>query len=457
MKEINIMLVTHHVIRRQQIKAYLSSQQFTIFEASNSSESFDKLSRYPIDIVILGCALENENGLDVLRNIKEKEIDTEVIMISEHINQEDLIEALHLGACDYLELPLSLADFKESIEHTITNRKLAWQLRVTPEHITSKDIKYSYKGRSKAIREIHNLSRQVAGSQCNSVLLTGESGTGKELVARAIHNMSSRANHEFIAVNCSAIPDDLFESSFFGYNKGTFTGATEDRQGWFEMANNGTLMLDEIGDLKYGLQSKLLRVLDDMIIRRLGSKKEIKVDVRIIAATNQDLEKKISEGKFRADLYHRLTHFHIHLPPLRDRKEDIPVLLEHFVNYFGEASDKKIQKYETEIPAHLMEYNFPGNVRELRNMVERAMILCNSKVLKWKHFQPFFKIIEKKSKNSANIGLYTLDQIEETAIKKALENCGWNKTQAAKALNITRQALDRRILKHQIFSRSQPV
>ncbi|NCD42018.1 MAG: sigma-54-dependent Fis family transcriptional regulator [Bacteroidia bacterium] len=455
MKELNILLVSQHESIRKEVREVLLARQFVIYEASNAHECFEILEKYPIDIALIRENLPGRSGMDILKEIKDRQIDTEVIMGAETITRNDLMRALHLGASDFLALPACTEDIVNAIDQTISTRKLAWQLRINPVIASDNDIKYTFKGQSKKIRQIHMLARQVAHSHCNSVLLTGESGTGKEVVARAIHKMSRRNNHPFIAVNCSAVPEELFESSFFGYVKGTFTGAAEDRPGWFEMADGGTLMLDEIGDLKYSLQSKLLRVLDDMVIRRLGSRKETKVNVRIIAATNQNLEEKIANGKFRSDLYHRLTHFRISLPTLRERKEDIPLLLEHFASYFSTINGKTLYKFETEIPAHLMEYDFPGNVRELKNMVERAMILCTSNTLRWRHFQPFFSHSVHKPETEIPFQSYNLTEIEEEIIRQALENYGWNKTRAADALNITRQSLERRILKHQIYSPSQ--
>lgn len=404
----------------------------------------------PIDITIIHKEQGNNGGLKITRDLRAKEIETEIIITAEQILQDDLLEAIHLGVADFLPLPHTPDVVVRSIERTIKNRKLAWQLKVSSESNIEEDISSTYKGHSKKIRQVHILSRQMAKSNCNSVLITGESGTGKELVARSIHQMSDRKDHPFIPVNCSAIPEELFESSFFGYTKGTFTGATEDRQGWFELADKGTLLLDEIGDMKYSMQCKLLRVLDDLVVRRLGSQKERKVDVRIIAATNQDIQRLIDEGKFRRDLYHRLTHFHITLPPLRDRKEDLPILLDHFVKLFSEGRKNKVTKFETEIPVHLMDYNFPGNVRELKNLVERAMILCPSNILRWKHFQPFFKNTGKNNNKQLTIKNFNLNTIEEEVIRAALESYSWNKSKTAEALKITRQALDRRILKHHI-------
>ena len=453
MKELNILLVSPVVPCRDRIKKRLKEHHYHMFFADNQEECHEALKLYPIDITIIHKERKNKNGLKITRSIRDKEIDTEIIVVAEEMLHDDLMEALHLGVADFIPLPHTPEIILESIERTIKNKKLAWQVKLSHDHSDNNDISHTFKGHSKIVRQIHTLTRQMAYSDCNSVLVTGESGTGKEVVSKAIHKMSSRKDKPFIAVNCSAIPEDLFESSFFGYKKGAFTGANEDRKGWFEEADGGTLMLDEIGDLKYSMQCKLLRVLDDMKIRKLGDKKEHQVDVRIIAATNQNIQEMIDNGEFRRDLFHRLTHFRIELPPLKNRKEDIPVLLEYFVNVYAEKANKHIHKIETEIYAHLMDYDFPGNVRELKNMVERAIIMSRSSVLRWRHFEPFYV---KSKKNSINqktvINSFDLYRVEQEVIKKALEENAWNKSKAAIALNITRQSLDRRILKYQIYS-----
>ena len=241
--------------------------------------------------------------------------------------------------------------------------------------------------KNKAVKNIISLVHKVAQSNSTSIMITGETGTGKELVARAIHDFSNRKNRNFCAVNVSAIPDTLFESEFFGYRKNAFTGAYTDKPGWFQVADNGTLFLDEIATMNTIVQSKLLRVLENQYYTPVGSTMALETDIRVISATNDDIQEKISANQFRSDLYHRLSTFVINIPPLRDRVEDIPILLEHFVKLFGKNSGKKILKIENSVNSALMSYNFPGNVRELKNMTERALILTNSSTLKLKTFQ----------------------------------------------------------------------
>jgi transcriptional regulator with PAS, ATPase and Fis domain len=302
-------------------------------------------------------------------------------------------------------------------------------------------------GNSKAIKSIASLIMLVSKSDDTSVLITGESGTGKELVARGIHIMSARSAHHFHAVNCSAIPESLFESEFFGYRKGAFTGAIEKSTGWFEMADKGTLFLDEVTELPMAMQSKFLRVLDDKVIQKIGSHQEISVNLRIISASNQDPEKLQNNSILRKDIFHRLNTFHIHIPPLRERKEDIPALLEHFITTISKKLNKSPKPVCDKVFEKLMQYAFPGNVRELRNMVESAVILSQEPKLKLNHF-----CLDSQSKPE-NLPVVSRDRtfnlaaIESNIISEALNMANFNKSRAATLLNISRQSLDRKIFK----------
>jgi transcriptional regulator with PAS, ATPase and Fis domain len=295
------------------------------------------------------------------------------------------------------------------------------------------------------------LMRKVAQVENTSVLITGESGTGKELVARGIHYLSSRKNSYFHAVNCSAIPDTLFESEFFGHKKGAFTGATEDKAGWFEIANGGTLFLDEIVDMHPSMQSKLLRVLEDRKVRRLGASSDVSVDVRIIAATNQNIKELIDSNRFRNDLYFRINSFEIYIPPLRERPEDIPILLNYYMGLLSRKLNKKIVGIDNRIIQVAKAYAFPGNIRELRNMVERAIILVEGDRLTMNEFSfAGFKEEDIKALEVINEEIFDLEEVEKQTIIKALELTDYKKSETAQLLNITRQSLDRRLEKHNI-------
>ncbi len=298
-------------------------------------------------------------------------------------------------------------------------------------------------GENKAVKNIITLIHKVAQASSTSILITGETGTGKELVARAIHDFSNRKSNNFCAVNVSAIPETLFESEFFGHMKNSFTGANSDKPGWFKVANQGTLFLDEISTLNSLVQSKLLRVLEDQKYTPVGSTQIFNTDIRVISATNDDIQEKISLNQFRSDLYHRLSTFVINVPPLRNRVEDIPLLLEHFVKQFSNTFGKKILKIENQVNSALMSYTFPGNVRELKNMVERAMILTNSSTLKLRHFN-----IPKKT--AEDVEIIPLKENEKMMVIKALRKTYFHQSNAAKLLGITPKSLERRMIKYGI-------
>jgi transcriptional regulator with PAS, ATPase and Fis domain len=292
---------------------------------------------------------------------------------------------------------------------------------------------------------------KVAAADPTTILITGASGTGKELVARGIHYMSKRKDDYFHTVNCSAIPETLFESEFFGHKKGSFTGADQDKMGWFEIANHGTLFLDEIGDMPLGQQAKLLRVLDEKKVMKVGSHKEINIDVRVIAASNRNLEELVKKHKFRLDLYHRISSFIIEIPPLRERKEDIPLLINHFVKHYVDRLAKSIKYINPAVSQNLQKYSFPGNIRELKNIIERAVILCESEELSWQDFElSMAGKMEGEQNPSEDSGEMDLEEMEKQMIIRALKQTGNNKTRAAELLNISWQSLDRRMKKFRI-------
>lgn len=378
-------------------------------------------------------------------------------MITGHGDMDAVIQAMRNGAVEFFPKPFRLLDMKAAIQRTKRFINLNHRLKEIKQsyNFLSKELRenvgYEIIGNSKAIRQVVELMSRVAKADSTSVLITGESGTGKELVARGIHFLSNRNNAYFHAVNCSAIPDTLFESEFFGHKKGSFTGATEDKEGWFEIAHGGTLFLDEVVEIQPNMQSKLLRVLEERKIRRIGAANDIPVDIRIVAATNQNIKKFLEEGKLRNDLYFRLNSFEINIPPLRERREDIPELLNYYVKILSTKLNRKVKGFESNLIRRLQSYDFPGNVRELRNMVERAIILSDNETLSIKDFA-FMGIsdMEELFLPEPEHEIFDLDEIEKRVILKALERSGYKKTEAAQLLNITRQALDRRLEKYDI-------
>ncbi|PXX98874.1 DNA-binding response regulator [Marinifilum breve] len=454
---LRILILDDEQLVRDELSEFLIDPNFQIFKASTPSEAFEIMNRNEVHIAIVDVNLPEMSGLEVLEKIKKEHSEIEVIMISGYSEMDSVIHSMRLGASDFFTKPFRLRDVEHSIERTKKFVNLNKSLQEVKRNysIISKEfyeaMGYEIVGESRHMKNLINLIGKVAKTENTSVLITGESGTGKELVARAIHYLSSRKENCFYAVNCSAIPETLFESEFFGHTKGAFTGASDTKTGWFEAANKGTLFLDEIGDMQLNLQTKFLRVLEDRKIRKVGSNIEIPFDTRIIAATNQNLEELSNEKGFRLDLYHRISSFVIHLEPLRNRKEDIPLLLDYFVKYFNRIMAKNINEVDEAVVRKLLAYEFPGNVRELKNMVERAVIICDTNKLGLSNFQ-LNDIKENYSDHYhyPSEEILDLELVEKNCILKALERSNYNKSKAADLLNITWQSLDRRIKKYKI-------
>lgn len=456
MENLKILVLDDERVFRDEIKEFLETDGFDVQVAAKPSEAFEILKLIEIDIMILDLKLPEMDGITVLQKVKELYPDVEVIMITGHGDMDAVIQAMRFGAVEFFPKPFRLIDMKAAIQRTKRYINLSARYKEV-EHsyaLVSKELResvgYEIMGSSKAIRQVVDLMTKVAKADTTSVLITGESGTGKELVARGIHYLSSRKNAYFHAVNCSAVPEALFESEFFGHKKGAFTGANEEKVGWFEIANGGTLFLDEIVDMQQPMQSKLLRVLEDKKIRRIGSNNDISVDVRIIAATNQSIQKLLEENKFRNDLYYRLNSFEIFIPPLRERREDIPILLDYFVRLMSQRLNKKVPSVDASVVKALTAYHFPGNVRELRNMVERALILSDGGKLSLRFFAGLPMVEDEILYDDEVEEHFDLDEAEKRLIIKALQKTDYKKVEAAQLLNITRQSLDRRLEKYGI-------
>ncbi len=451
---LNILIIDDDLIYRR-LSLSILKERFNVFSAENPSKGFQILKTQKIEFVICDYRLPEMDGLDVLKKIKSEYPDTEVIVISDSGNMDTVIESLRRGAVDYLKKPFTPADLWMAIEKT---QKFAI-LRQSFNNEKNKNIQLKKTidfefgiemiGNSKIVKDIKNQMRMVAQTPDTSVLILGESGTGKELVARGIHNLSKRKDEFFGAVNMSAIPEDLFESEFFGHKKGSFTGAINDKAGWFETADKGTLFLDEIGEMSPNLQVKLLRVLEDRTFTKVGTQNTSNFDIRIISATNKALEI-ISLGKeFRLDLFHRIGTFIIFIPPLRDRTEDIPELLNYFTDMYSLKLGKSIKYIQPEVYELLKNYQFPGNIRELRNITERAVILSSDNIIKTEDFTLTGSLV-KNSRNETGFNTLNLEEIEKQTIMKALEISNNNKSEAARLLNLEWNALYRRIQKYGI-------
>jgi len=448
-----------------EIEEFLKNKKFKVFTASHPVEALELVKVHAPDIAILDIRLPGMNGLDLLHEIKQIKPVTEVIMISGHGDMDTVIEAMRKGAVDYFAKPFRLADVYKAIIRTQRFIQINSELKAVKSSmdILSKklldNIGVRLVGNSRATKEMIRMMTKVAQTPNTSVLVLGESGTGKELVAHGIHYLSSRSNNMFYSVNCSAIPETLFESEFFGHKKGAFTGAEADKEGWFEIADGGTLFLDEISDMPLIQQAKLLRVLEERKVSKIGSRQSKHVDVRVIAASNTDLEKLANENKFRPDLFHRLNIFVINIPALRTRKEDIPALCDYYLKMYARQFGKSPLKLNEEAMGKMMAYDFSGNVRELRNIIERAVILCEGDELlphhlRLSHSQGKGKdgvILSETSDIPSDVSFdfgFDLEENERQLIQKALNRSGDNKSKAAALLNITWQALDRRMKKY---------
>jgi DNA-binding NtrC family response regulator len=396
-----------------------------------------------VELVLTDLRMPDVDGLSFLRNFRPKHPEVPVILMTAYASVESAVEGLRKGAFDYLTKPFKLAEMSHAVERAIVFGRLQRENKSLAKEVKGKWSLSEIVGKSAALREIFSLVQQIADSS-SSVLITGESGTGKEVIARAIHQQSPRHGKSFVAVNCTAIPESLMESELFGYVKGAFTGANSDKRGLFEEAEGGTLFLDEIGDMDMHLQAKLLRVLQERMIRPVGSTQSKPIDVRIIAATHKDLKKAIANGTFREDLYYRLAVIPIVMPALRHRPEDIPLLAHHFLNKYSLMNGGKVHGFAPEALQKLMGLSWPGNVRELENLVERLVVLSKTPTIavnaipmgEEKNFENFF------GQNVTE--LPPLEELERRYITFVLEKTGSRKEKAAQILGINRRTLYRK-------------
>lgn len=435
----------------RRLSASILGEKFNVLTADSPSEGFKILKKEKINFIISDYILPEMTGLELLEKVKVAYPAIEVILISNSGDMDTVIEALRKGAADYFKKPFTPADIWMSIERVMKYSLLKQDLTEQKQQnvLLKKELKSEIGtiiGKSKPILTVIEQIKMVAQTPDTSVLIIGESGTGKELVARAIHDFSNRKDQLFGASNMSAIPDALFESEFFGHTKGSFTDASTDKAGWFETVNKGTLFLDEIGEMTLNLQVKLLRVLEDRKYTKVGTQKSVPFDVRIVSATNKSIETLTENTSFRLDLFHRLGTFIIHIPPLRERKDDIPIIANHFLKSLNSKMGKDIRGISDDALALFNEYRFPGNVRELRNLMERAVILCTENELQSKHFDIIKSFSNTKKLNET----FDLEEIEKNTILRALEKTDFNKAEAARLLNIEWNALHRRLQKYQL-------
>jgi two-component system response regulator AtoC len=422
------------------IARLLEFEQMEAITAQNGLSAKRLLENEIIAAVVTDLNMPGMDGLSLLKWIKEEGPEVPVIMMSAYGDIADAVKAIKLGAQDYIAKPFDVDEFLFRLRRIIENQKL--QEQIESGRRKSSDFQ-DWIGESPRMLEIKLLIEKIAPTP-STVLITGESGTGKEVIARAIHRLSPRAENPFIAINIGGVPENLLESELFGYEKGAFTGAASRKRGMFELASSGTLFLDEIGDMPMQLQIKLLWVLQERKIQRLGGTQSLPIDVRILSATNKELEDRIKNDLFREDLYYRLKVIQIELPPLRERREDIPLLAGHFIERFNRMIGKSLQGIALEALKALQGYSFPGNVRELENIIERAVILADTDMITLKELE----VSPTAPKASVKKG--TLDDIQKQAIREALLRWEGNRTKAAEELGITRQTILNKIKEYGI-------
>ena len=458
-KKYHILVVDDEVSMRELLDVLLTKQGYQVSEAKNGKQALKMIQKNNYDLILSDIRLGDITGLEVLMEAKQKNPDTVVIMISAYSTTEIAVKAMNGGAYDFIPKPFDNIELKQTIQKALELKTLEQEKETTSTEL-KKNIHFDrIIGKSPGMQAIYKKIEQVSPTKTN-VLITGESGTGKELIARAIHENSDRADKSFVVVNCGGIPDTLIESEFFGHVKGSFTGAISTKQGLFETADHGTIFLDEIGELSPVLQVKLLRAVQETSFKPVGGTKEIKVDVRIISATNKDLEQEVIKGTFREDLFFRLNVIPLKVPPLRDRKGDVALLSKHFVEKYSKEMGKDIIKLSSYAIDFLNKYSFPGNVRELENLIERSVALSTTNII-----LPESLTISMHKRRRWVEGIegrrFNLDEVEQGVdldeilsvierayIEKAMKIAGGNKSKAADCLNLSLRSLRYRLDKN---------
>ncbi len=447
--KVKVLIVDDEQVVRDSLSEWLREDGYEVGAVESGKKALEELGKSNWDILLVDLKMPEMDGLELLQKVKEISPSIPVIIITAYATVDTAVKAMKEGAYDYLVKPF------DPEEISLLMKRLTEHIKLTRENIyLRQQLKKQYTlhdiiSRNPKMQELMELVKMV-GPTDSTVLLQGESGTGKELFARALHKESLRADKPFIAVSCGALSDSLLESELFGYEKGAFTGATSRRKGKFELANGGTIFLDEIGDISPKLQLDLLRVLEQKEFYRIGGSEVIKIDVRVIAATNRDLEKMVREGQFREDLFYRLNVVPIHIPPLRERKEDIPLLVDHFLEIFRLETGKNIERVSEDAMKVLLDYDYPGNVRELRNIIERAVIVAKGDEITVEDLRFGLKSPPAPSTEAED---EALESVERAHILKVLNKYDWNVSKAASALGIDRTTLYNKMKKYGLTRR----
>ncbi|MGE5085301.1 MAG: sigma-54-dependent transcriptional regulator [Bacillota bacterium] len=453
-----ILVVDDEESIREFLEIMLKKEGYEITLAEDGQKAKDLLAKKTFDMIISDLQMPNVTGIELLKYVKESYPDTVFMLITAFGTTETAVEAMKMGAYDYLTKPFKIDEVRLNIQNALRSRNLEVENRSLKKELVKEYSFQNMVGNSPAMHAIYDMVKRVSQTPTN-VLITGESGTGKEVVAKAIHYNGPLKDKPFVTVNCGAIPENLMESEMFGHKKGSFTGAVADKSGLFEVADTGTLFLDEVGELPLSIQVKLLRAIQERVIRRVGATEDVKVDVRIIAATNRNLEEMVAKGTFRQDLFYRLNVINIKTPSLRERREDVPLLANHFLKKYNERLNKNIGAISAEAMEILKKYDYPGNVRELENMIERTVALEGGATILPESLPPMVNTSSGRkmaSSNEIEMGDDGVDldkvmgQIEKELLIKAIHSAGGVKKRAAKLLHISFRSMRYRIEKYNL-------
>lgn len=449
-KKPRILVVDDDASHRVMLKTLLSGWGYAVSEADDGSTATQRVHDEPFDLILMDIRMIKVSGLEALTQVKAFNPSIPVIIMTAYSSVETAVEALKSGAYDYLTKPLDFDELKLTMARAMDHTQLKEENRLLRETLRDRFDRGNIIGRSRAMEQLLETVAHVAPTEA-TVLVTGESGTGKEIVAGAIHDNSPRRDAPFVKINCAAITDSLLESELFGHEKGAFTGAYRKKDGKFYLAHKGSIFLDEVGEMSPAMQVKLLRVLQEREFTRVGGEETVRVDVRVIAATNKNLLEQVGEGRFREDLFYRLNVVTLFVPPLRERKEDIPLLAQHFLGIFAEKNHKTIKAITPQAMDRLLRHDWPGNVRELMNAVERGVVMTVTPYLDVQDLTwipdnlPADGTVNQQAAPSAGL---SLEEVEKAAIFNSLEDCGGNKSEAARKLGITRKTLLSKIRKY---------
>ncbi|HOC29074.1 MAG TPA: sigma-54 dependent transcriptional regulator [Treponemataceae bacterium] len=446
----NVLVIDDEKNIRTGLAAALKLDGYEVFLAADGNEGMDIALRGDIDLVITDLRMPGMSGEEVLKKVTSETPGVPVIVLTGHGTVESAVDAMRAGAYDFLTKPLNLDRLSLLVKRALQSRELILQHRELEREVENRKSFEHIIGKSPAMMKVFEVLKRVAPTKA-SVLITGESGVGKELIADALHNLSPRKDNPFVKVHCAALAESLLESELFGHEKGSFTGAVSRKRGRFELAHSGTIFLDEIGEIDQTVQIKILRVLQEKKFERVGGEDTLEVDVRVVTATNRDLEKEIAEGRFREDLYYRLNVVRIHVPPLRERKDDLPLMITSFVHEFAEENGKKIEGMDPKARSALYAYDWPGNVRQLRNCIESAVVMTSGTVITLDDLPPSIRSGAEVPSLLIPVGV-TMAEAEKQVILQTLSANSGNKSKTAEILGIGRKTLHRKLDEYGVVS-----